>query len=63
MLDKKLFELLVCPVCKNKILYHKPREELICRIDRLAFPIKEGIPVMLQEQARYLPLDEMDEYK
>ena len=63
MLDKKLFNLLVCPVCKNKLLYHKPREELVCKIDRLAFPIKEGIPVMLEEEARKLHIDDMEEYK
>ncbi len=54
MLDKRLFDLLVCPVCKNKIIYKKDRQELVCRIDKLAFPIRDGIPIMLEQEARII---------
>ncbi len=57
-MDTKLLDILVCPVCKSKLVYHKPEQELICRADRLAFPIRDGIPVMLEEQARSLAGDE-----
>ena len=57
-MDKKLLDILVCPLCKGKLVYHKKAGELICRADRLAFPIRDGIPVMLQEEARELRADE-----
>ena len=57
-MDTKLLDILVCPVCKSKLVYHKQEQELICRADRLAFPIRDGIPVMLEEQARALAADE-----
>ncbi len=57
-MDTKLLDILVCPVCKSKLVYHKQEQELICRADRLAFPIRDGIPVMLEEQARSLAGDE-----
>jgi uncharacterized protein YbaR (Trm112 family) len=57
-LDKKLLEILVCPLCKGKLVYRKEAGELICRADRLAYPIRDGIPVMLEEEARRLPADE-----
>ena len=57
-MDKKLLELLVCPLCKGKLLLKK--QELICRFDRLAFPIQEGIPVMLEQEARIISLEEKD---
>ena len=56
--DPKLLEILVCPLCKGKLLYRKEREELICKADRLAYPVKDGIPVMLEEEARKLPAEE-----
>ena len=58
MMDKKLLEILVCPLCKGKLVYDKSAQELICKADRLAFPIDDGIPVMLEEEARQLPADE-----
>lgn len=58
MLDKKLLGILVCPLCKGPLKYVADKRELICRADGLAYPIREGIPVMLQEQARPLTLDE-----
>jgi len=57
-MDTKLLDILVCPVCKSKLVYHKQEQELICRADRLAFPVRDGIPVMLEEQARTLAADE-----
>lgn len=57
-MDKKLLEILVCPLCKGPLYYAKPAQELICRPDRLAFPIRDDIPVMLAEEARALPADE-----
>jgi uncharacterized protein YbaR (Trm112 family) len=56
--DKKLLEILVCPICKGKLAYNAAAGELLCPVDRLAFPIREGIPVMLPEEARELPGDE-----
>ncbi|SFZ74629.1 Trm112 family protein [Chitinimonas taiwanensis] len=57
-MDAKLLEILVCPVCKGPLHLDKARQELICRGDRLAFAIKDGIPVMLESEARELPADE-----
>lgn len=57
-MDKKLLEILVCPVCKGPLLYNKSNAELICKADRLAYPIRDDIPVMLEEEARQLPADE-----
>jgi len=59
-MDARLLDILVCPVCKGSLLYRKPEAELICRADRLAFPIKDDIPVMLEDQARKLsPTEEI----
>lgn len=57
-MDNKLLDILACPICKGTLVYKKKEQELICKLDRLAFPIIDGIPVMLQEQARELPADE-----
>ncbi len=57
-MDKKLLEILVCPLCKGKLVYDKAAQELICKADRLAFPINDGIPVMLEDEARPLAADE-----
>ncbi len=57
-MDNKLLEILVCPLCKGKLVYDKSAQELICKADRLAFPINDGIPVMLEEEARQLAADE-----
>ena len=56
--DPKLLEILVCPLCKGKLVYRKEARELVCRADRLAYPVKDGIPVMLEEEARKLPPEE-----
>jgi len=57
-MDKRLLEILRCPVCKGELHYDKAADELICRVDRLAYPIRDGIPVMLEEEARHLPAEE-----
>ena len=57
-MDSKLLDILVCPLCKGPLLYRKSRQELICKAARLAFPIKDGIPVMLEDDARKLPPEE-----
>jgi len=51
-MDPKLLEILACPVCKGTLIYDKKSDELLCRLDKLAYPIREGIPVMLVDQAR-----------
>jgi uncharacterized protein len=58
IVDKKLISLLVCPVCKGQLILKK--SELICAFDRLAYPIRDGIPVMLEEEARSVSLEEKD---
>ena len=57
-MDKALLDILVCPVCKGKLLLKK--QELICKFDRLAFPIRDGIPVMLEQEARLVTLEEKE---
>lgn len=54
MMDKKLLEILVCPICKGPLVHDKQQAELICKIDKLAYPIKDDIPVMLEDEARKL---------
>ena len=56
--DPRLLDILVCPLCKGKLVYSKIAGELVCKADRLAYPVKDGIPVMLEEEARKLPADE-----
>jgi uncharacterized protein YbaR (Trm112 family) len=58
MMDKKLLEILACPVCKGPQVYRDQTAELICKADRLAYPIRDDIPVMLEEEARKLPAEE-----
>ena len=53
-MDPKLLDILVCPLCKSPLIYRKEARELICKADRLAFPIRDGIPVMLEDEARRL---------
>ena len=55
-IDRRLLEILVCPVTKTSLVYDEARQELISRAARVAYPIRDGIPIMLQDEAR--PLDE-----
>ncbi len=57
-MDKKILDILVCPLCKGELIYQKEAKELICKFDRLAYPIRDEIPVMLEEEARHIPLDD-----
>ncbi|MGX8883718.1 Trm112 family protein [Methylovorus sp. SPW-M1] len=53
-MDAKLLDILVCPVCKGPLVFKKEAQELVCKPCRLAYPIRDGIPVMLEEEARRL---------
>ena len=53
-MDNALLDILVCPICKGPLVYRKPDNELVCKADRLAFPVRDGIPVMLESEARKL---------
>ena len=57
-MDKKLLDILACPVCKGPLIYLKENNELICKADRLAYPVKDDIPVMLEDEARVIPAGE-----
>ncbi|HET7569477.1 MAG TPA: Trm112 family protein [Gammaproteobacteria bacterium] len=57
-MDKKLLDILACPICKGPLVYDKTAGELICKLDRLAYPIRDDIPVMLEDEARTLEPDE-----
>ena len=57
-MDKKLLDILACPVCKGPLILDKDAQELICKADRLAYPIRDDIPVMLEEEARGLDPEE-----
>lgn len=58
MIDKKLLSILVCPVTKAPVEYDEARQELVCKASGLAYPIRDGIPVMLESEARQLSADE-----
>jgi uncharacterized protein YbaR (Trm112 family) len=53
-MDTRLLELLVCPLCKGPLTHEREAKELVCAADHLAFPIRDGIPVMLESEARSL---------
>ena len=60
-MDARLLDILVCPICKGPLIYRKTEGELICKADRLAYPIRDDIPVMLEDQARKLdPSEEIE---
>ncbi len=60
-MDPKLLELLVCPVTKGHLDYNRERQELISRSARLAYPIRDGIPILLEQEARTLSDDELEQ--
>lgn len=51
-METRLLQILVCPICKGSLDYQKEQQELICKADKLAFPIKDGVPIMLESEAR-----------
>ena len=59
-MDPKLLEMLVCPVTKGPLIYDRERQELVSKSARLAYPIRDGIPVMLEDQARKLTPEEAE---
>jgi uncharacterized protein YbaR (Trm112 family) len=59
LVDPRLLEILVCPRTKTSLIYDQSRQELISRAARLAFPIRDGIPIMLEEEARLLDDEEL----
>ena len=59
-MDKKLLDILACPWCKSSLIYDQAKQELICKADKLAFPIRDDIPVMLEDEARELSFEEAE---
>jgi uncharacterized protein YbaR (Trm112 family) len=57
-MDARLLDILVCPLCKGPLVYRKSERELVCKADRLAYPIRDDIPVMLEDEARRLDAEE-----
>lgn len=57
-MNKKLLEVLVCPLCKGSLTYDPKQQELQCKVDRLAFPIRDDIPIMLENEARKISAEE-----
>jgi len=59
-MDKKLLDILVCPITKGPLIYDKEKQELISKSARLAYPVRDGIPVMLEDEARPLTEEEVE---
>lgn len=57
-MDSRLLDILACPVCKGSLVYRRESQALICRLDRLAYPIRDDVPIMLEEEARQLAADD-----
>jgi uncharacterized protein YbaR (Trm112 family) len=60
ILDQKLLDILVCPVSKGPLEYDREKQELICKASGLAYPVRDGIPIMLESEARQLTLEERE---
>ncbi len=60
-MDHRLLEIVACPLCKGKLNFNKDTNELVCQLDRLAYPVREGIPVLLITEARELSTDEISQ--
>jgi len=54
MMKKELLAILVCPICKGALLYDSQKDELLCHFDRIAYPVRNGVPIMLVDEARKL---------
>ena len=57
-MDSRLLEILACPICKGPLKYQRDAQVLVCRMDRLAYPVRDDVPVMLEEEARQLGVDD-----
>ncbi len=62
-MDRRLLDILVCPVTKGPLIYDKQKQELISKSARLAYPIRDGIPVMLEDEARVISQEEAEQLK
>ena len=62
-MDKKILDILVCPVTKGPLIYDKEHQELISKSAQLAYPIRDGIPIMLEDEARKVSVEELDKLK
>lgn len=62
-MDKKLLDILVCPICKGQLVYLNEASELVCKFDRLAYPIREEIPIMLENEARSMTSEEVHDLR
>lgn len=62
-MDRKLLDILVCPLCKGALVYQKESKELVCRFDRLAYPLRDDIPVMLETEARQMSSEEVEQVR
>jgi len=60
-MDRKLLDILVCPACKGPLTYRKEQGELVCRADRLAYPVRDDIPIMLEDEARKMTAEEIEQ--
>ncbi|ACT07149.1 protein of unknown function DUF343 [Dickeya chrysanthemi Ech1591] len=58
-MDHRLLEIVACPVCNGRLIFDKEKQELICKVDGLAYPVRDGIPVLLEHEARTLAPDEI----
>lgn len=61
--NKQLLDIIACPICKGKLLYQAEQNELVCAFDRLAFPVRDNIPVLLENEGRTLSLEELEAIK
>ena len=61
MIDRKLLDLVACPLCKSPLVVTREKDALVCRAERLAFPVRDEVPILLEEQARSLSTDELAE--
>jgi uncharacterized protein YbaR (Trm112 family) len=57
-MDDRLLDILACPICKGPLKFHKSAQVLVCRAERLAFPLRDGMPMMHEEDARQLASDD-----
>ncbi len=63
MIYPSVLDILACPICKGELIYDREGDELICLACRLAYPVRDQIPIMLEEEARKLSLEEYDRWK
>jgi uncharacterized protein len=57
-MDSRLLDILACPICKGPLKFQRDAQVLVCRLDRLAYPIRDEVPVMLEEEAKQLSVDD-----